>query len=151
MGYTHGGDRRPRGTYVALVRLEASGCALWLTAISRRASSICLTSAPYRCCLEPALNRTIELPRLLQIEGPPVSSVTEQCSLAHLPRMREVRKATVRRIIRTLCIRCGAALPPAASTGDRVSFADLIVGKHRMTTDEPVGRRRFKSESSTVL
>jgi len=57
------------------------------------------------------------LPRLLQIEDPPVSSVTKRGSLAHLPSMSDVQKTTIRRIPPTLCIRCGATLPPAAITG----------------------------------
>ena len=57
------------------------------------------------------------MPRLLQIEDPPVSSVTKRGSLAHLPTMSDVQKTTTRRIPPTLCIRCGAALPLAASTG----------------------------------
>jgi ribosomal protein L40E len=53
----------------------------------------------------------------LQIEDPPVSSVTKRGSVAHLPGMSDVQKVTTRRIPPTLCIRCGAALPPAAITG----------------------------------
>jgi ribosomal protein L40E len=57
------------------------------------------------------------LPRLLQIEDPPISSVTKRGSLAHLPTMSDVQKTTIRRVNSTLCIRCGATLPPAAGTG----------------------------------
>jgi hypothetical protein len=53
----------------------------------------------------------------LQIEDRPVSSVTKLCGLAHLPGMSGVQKTTIRRVLPTLCVRCGAALPPAASTG----------------------------------
>ena len=58
-----------------------------------------------------------ELPRLLQIEERHISSVTKRCSSAHLPSMSEVRKTAIRRIHPTLCIRCGATLPPAVNTG----------------------------------
>ena len=62
-------------------------------------------------------NSSSNLPRLLQIEDRPVSSVTKRCSLAHLSSMSDVRKTTIRRIRPTLCVRCGATLPPAANTG----------------------------------
>jgi len=52
-----------------------------------------------------------------QIEDPPVSSVTIRGGLAHLPGMSDVQKPTIRRVPPTICIRCGATLPPAASTG----------------------------------
>lgn len=57
------------------------------------------------------------LPRLLQIEDASVSSVTKQGRLAHLQSMSIRQKTTSRHIPPTRCIRCGAALPPAAMTG----------------------------------
>jgi hypothetical protein len=66
--------------------------------------------------LEPILHAP-RRPRLLQIEEPLVSSVMKRGTLAHLPTMSDVRKTTTRRIPPTLCIRCGATLPPAAITG----------------------------------
>ena len=64
-----------------------------------------------------AADSKLELPRLLQIEDPAVSSVTKRCSLALLLSMSDLQKSTIRRMTSTQCVRCGAALPPAASTG----------------------------------
>jgi ribosomal protein L40E len=64
-----------------------------------------------------ASSSNFDVPRLLQIEDPPLSSVTKRGSSAHLPTMSDVQKTTTRRIPPTLCIRCGATLPPAAITG----------------------------------
>ena len=71
----------------------------------------------YAPCSERASNPKVELPRLLQIEDRPVSSVTKRGRLVHLPSMSKLQKTTTRRIPPTLCIRCGATLPLAAITG----------------------------------
>ena len=57
------------------------------------------------------------IPRLLQIEAFAVSSVTKQGGLAHLRSMSIRQKTTIRRILPTQCIRCGASLPAPATTG----------------------------------
>jgi hypothetical protein len=67
--------------------------------------------------LRPPENPELELPRLLQIEDFAVSSVTKRGSVAHLPSMSIRQKTTSRHILRTRCIRCGAAPPPPAGTG----------------------------------
>jgi ribosomal protein L40E len=53
----------------------------------------------------------------LQIEEPAISSVTKPCSLTLLLSMSDLQKFNIRRMTSTQCVRCGAALPPAASTG----------------------------------
>ena len=64
-----------------------------------------------------AADSKLELPRLLQIEDPAVSSVTKRCSLALLLSMSDLQKFAIRRMTSTQCVRCGAARPPAAGTG----------------------------------
>lgn len=53
----------------------------------------------------------------MQIEAFAVSSVTKQGGLAHLRSMNIRQKITIRRILPTRCIRCGASLPQPATTG----------------------------------
>ena len=49
--------------------------------------------------------------------GPASFVGDETVQLAHLSSMSNEQKTTFKRILPTLCIRCGGALPPAASTG----------------------------------
>lgn len=97
--------------------------------------------------LKTCVRAGLQSPRLLQVEDLPVSSVRNRHScLAHLPCMNDVQKTTIRRILPTQCIRCGAELPPPRAPGDRVSFADLAAAKQRTTIDGHVSRGHFRSE-----
>ena len=75
------------------------------------------TSSGFSASIADPPSRTRVIPRLLQIEAFAVSSVTKQGGLAHLRSMSIRQKTTIRRILPTQCIPCGASPPAPATTG----------------------------------